>query len=307
MLSDRLGAEDRVLDAVSFRIPAGAVTVLFGPANSGARVALEVLAGQHSVASGSISVAGADGSPTGGKPTRVAFVSCAPQVFSSLSVSSNLRYMARLGGCRGSQVGRRVEDAAERMLLREFMAVRARDLSDANIRRLHLAMGLVIDPQLMLLDATGLEADQALTDQFVEVLGELAARGAAVAVFTSDVDLACMVADRLVVMRSGRVVAEGPSAAITTAYSRREAAVRLDPLRGDGRSGTNPAGSGGQTRLVRIPLRDHATIQEVLSGMSPEAQSSAVSISLARGSLSKVLSDLTEDRVPGEQCHGGIR
>jgi ABC-type multidrug transport system ATPase subunit len=201
--------------------------------------------------------------------------------------------MAQLTGCSSKEAGARADSAAERMLLREFLDVRSRSLSQPNRLRLHFAMALVTHPEV--LDASGLDADVTLRDELADVLRELAGRGVALGLYSPDVDFTCAIADRLVIMRSGRVVAEGGRGAIETAYSRSEAIVTVGRvLRGDP-SEFQLAGAVGQERCLRIPVADGASISSVLGGLPTELQDSASAVDIRGVGLRQVLLDLTSD------------
>jgi ABC-type multidrug transport system ATPase subunit len=295
MLADRFGAEQRVLDSVSFTVPEGAITVLFGPVESGARVALEAVAGLHRITSGSVSVVGAGGESSRLARDRTVWLARSPEVFPGLTVRRNLRYMAQLSGSGSKEAEVRADSAAERMLLREFLDVRARSLSEPNRLRLHFAMALVTQPEVLLLDASGLDADVALRDELAGVLRELAGREVAVGLYSPDVDFTCAIADRLVIMRSGRVVAEGGRSAIETAYSRSEAVVNVGHAPSGHSSECRSLRALDRARTLRIPVAGGATIATVLSGLPMELQSSASAIDIRGVGLRQVLLDLTAD------------
>jgi ABC-type multidrug transport system ATPase subunit len=295
LLTDRFGTEQRVLDSVSFTVPEGAITVVFGPVESGARVALEAVAGLHRITSGSVSVVGAAGESSRLSPERTVWLARSPEVFPGLTVRRNLRYMAQLTGCSSKEAGARADSAAERMLLREFLDVRSRSLSQPNRLRLHFAMALVTHPEVLLLDASGLDADVTLRDELAGLLRELAGRGVALGLYSPDVDFTCAIADRLVIMRSGRVVAEGGRGAIETAYSRSEAIVTVGRVLRSNPSDFQSAGAGGQERCLRIPVVNGASISGVLGGLPEELQDSASAVDIRGVGLRQILLDLTTD------------
>jgi energy-coupling factor transport system ATP-binding protein len=89
-----------------------------------------------------------------------------------------------------------------------------RDLSEGQRLGLTLAIQLVTGPRVVLLDEPTRGLDPVAKERFTEVVRELAADGRAVMIATHDVEFVAEVADRVVVMAEGEVVADGPAAEI---------------------------------------------------------------------------------------------
>ena len=92
-----------------------------------------------------------------------------------------------------------------------------RDLSEGQRLSLALAVILASEPAVVLLDEPTRGLDYAAKRRLVELLRDLAARGHAVVLATHDVELAAEVADRVVVLADGEVVADGSAAAVLAA------------------------------------------------------------------------------------------
>ena len=111
-----------------------------------------------------------------------------------------------------------VRGAAERALGRlGALHLAARDpatLSGGELQRVVVAAALAMDPDLLLLDDPAAELDPAGADELYTLLPRLAAEGAAVLVATPDTERAASVASRALVLEAGRVVADGPPAAV---------------------------------------------------------------------------------------------
>jgi energy-coupling factor transport system ATP-binding protein len=89
-----------------------------------------------------------------------------------------------------------------------------RDLSEGQRLGLTLAIQLVTGPRIVLLDEPTRGLDPVAKERFTEVVRELAAEGRAVMIATHDVEFVAEVADRVMVMAEGEVVADGPAAEI---------------------------------------------------------------------------------------------
>ncbi|HVT78765.1 MAG TPA: ATP-binding cassette domain-containing protein [Acidimicrobiales bacterium] len=89
-----------------------------------------------------------------------------------------------------------------------------RDLSEGQRLGLTLAVQLVTEPRVVLLDEPTRGLDPVAKERFTEVVRELAAAGRAVMIATHDVEFVAEVADRVVVMAEGEIVADGPAAEV---------------------------------------------------------------------------------------------
>jgi energy-coupling factor transport system ATP-binding protein len=86
-----------------------------------------------------------------------------------------------------------------------------RELSEGQRLSLALALILASEPEVVLLDEPTRGLDYQAKRRLVALLGELAARGHAILLATHDVELAAEVANRVVVIAEGEVVADGPA------------------------------------------------------------------------------------------------
>lgn len=114
---------------------------------------------------------------------------------------------ARAGTCR-ALVSRLLPDVADH--------THPRDLSEGGRLALALAVVLTAAPPLLLLDEPTRGLDYAAKERLVTVVRELAARGHAVVLATHDVELAAELAQRVVVLAGGEVVADGPTEEVVT-------------------------------------------------------------------------------------------
>jgi energy-coupling factor transport system ATP-binding protein len=121
--------------------------------------------------------------------------------------------------CAQSDRDASVEVGATAALLRRLVgeldpAAHPRDLSEGQRLGLTLAIQLVTGPRVVLLDEPTRGLDPVAKDRFSEVVRDLAAEGRAVMIATHDVEFVAEVADRVIVMAEGEIVADGPAAEI---------------------------------------------------------------------------------------------
>ena len=143
-----------------------------------------------------------------------------PAIYSKLSVAENLRLFARL---------ERVEDphaAVERMLAQTGLGDRADDevttLSGGNRQRLNIAVGLLADPRVLLLDEPSSSLDPRQRERLWEFIGGLTKRGTAVVYSTHNVQEAERYADRVLVLADGELVFTGSPRGLEQAVGARD-------------------------------------------------------------------------------------
>ncbi len=201
-LTKRFG-DRAALQDVSFGVDPGEIVAVIGPNGAGKTTLLSILGGVLEPTSGSFS---APADQVGWVPQQTA-------VYSKLSVSENLRLFARLEG-----VG---ETAVERMLDQAGLRDRAGDevgkLSGGNRQRVNIAIGLLREPAILLLDEPSSALDPRQRARLWEFIVELTQGGTAIVFATHDVGEAERFADRLLVLADGELVFSGPPAALHAA------------------------------------------------------------------------------------------
>ena len=181
----------------------GGVTGLLGPSGCGKSTLMRCLVGVQQVAGGTVTVFG---DPAGGRRLRdrVGYVTQAPSVYADLTVAENLLFFARVLG-----VGRaEVEGALEAVDLAGHRDQVVGRLSGGQRSRASLAVALLGTPELLVLDEPTVGLDPVLRRDLWALFHRLADRGAAVFVSSHVMDEAerC---DRLLLMREGRIIADG--------------------------------------------------------------------------------------------------
>jgi ABC-2 type transport system ATP-binding protein len=186
----------------------GGVTGLLGPSGCGKTTLMRALVGVQRVASGTVSVLG---KPAGSPPLRdrVGYVTQDPSVYPDLTVAENLAFFARVLGVDRSEVERCIDAVDLGSHAEQVVA----DLSGGQRSRASLAVSLLKSPELLVLDEPTVGLDPVLRRDLWQMFHRIAEGGAAVLVSSHVMDEAerC---DRLLLMRDGAVIADGPPAAI---------------------------------------------------------------------------------------------
>jgi putative ABC transport system ATP-binding protein len=201
-----------VLRDVSLEAPAGAVTAVVGPAGSGKTSLLHLLAGLDRPASGTVVLDGRtlrgldDIELTRLRRDRIGLLLPAASVLPTITVRENVALPLL--------IARRppAPEAVDALLERVGLAHRANDLpsqlTGAERQRVALARALIGGPSLLLADEPGGDMDPQEGAELLLLLRAVADEdGVTVVVFTRDIDDAAGVADQIVTLDAGRVVA----------------------------------------------------------------------------------------------------
>ncbi|GAB3887575.1 ABC transporter ATP-binding protein [Kibdelosporangium lantanae] len=192
-----------VIRDVSFAVPRGTVTGLLGPNGCGKSTLMRAIVGVQVVASGEVRVLG---HPAGRRilRDRIGYATQDPAMYADLTVRENLRYFAKvLGAHRGT-----VDDAVDQVGLTGSADILVGALSGGQRARANLAVALLGTPELLVLDEPTVGSDPQLRDELWKMFGALARSGTTLLISSHVMDEAAR-CERLVLMRAGRLLAEG--------------------------------------------------------------------------------------------------
>jgi ABC-2 type transport system ATP-binding protein len=197
------------VDGVSFRAERGRIVGLLGPNGAGKTTTVSMVAGILRPDGGDVLI---DGVRLSGDVDPVKrCIGLVPQdlaLYDELSARDNLRFFGSLYGLNG----RAMEDAMGAALALVGLSDRVRDrvgtFSGGMKRRLNLAAGLLHDPDVLLLDEPTVGVDPQSRAAIFENLEELRARGKVLVYTTHYMEEAERLADRMVIIDHGRVIAD---------------------------------------------------------------------------------------------------
>jgi ABC-2 type transport system ATP-binding protein len=199
-----------VLQGLDLRVEAGSVFALLGPNGAGKTTTVRILSTLLPADGGSARVAGHDVRASPDAVRRaLSLTGQYAAVDEVLTGRENLLLMARLRHLRGRAARRRADDLLERFDLGAARDRRVGTYSGGMKRRLDLAMSLVSEPQVIVLDEPTTGLDPRSRRDVWDAVQELAASGATVLLTTQYLEEADQLADRIAVIDGGRVVAEG--------------------------------------------------------------------------------------------------
>jgi ABC-2 type transport system ATP-binding protein len=190
---------DRVaLRGVSLSAAAGELVAVIGPNGAGKTTLLSILAGIQKPDSGTISKA----------PSEIGWVPQQAALYAKLTVAENLRLFARL------EKRPDPEAVVERMLDQTGLRDRARDqvgtLSGGNRQRVNIAIGLLAEPDVLLLDEPSAALDPRQRERLWEFILDLASGGTTVVYSTHNVQEADRHAHQIAVIADGERLFTGP-------------------------------------------------------------------------------------------------
>lgn len=200
-----------ILDRVSLSVSPGEMVALLGTNGAGKSTLLRAISGVVPIHSGRVRFAGED--LTGRSPAAIvtrgiAHLPGGRAVFPGLSVLDNLRVACAQVPRRRRRA--RIDEALARF---DWLSQRrhqpAGSLSGGQRQMLGLAMALVADPRLVMIDELSLGLAPVVVDELLRTLAALRAEGTAVVVVEQHIDLALDIADRAVFLERGRVRFEG--------------------------------------------------------------------------------------------------
>jgi branched-chain amino acid transport system ATP-binding protein/neutral amino acid transport system ATP-binding protein len=210
------GAADEILKGISLTLPAGRMAAIVGPNGAGKSTLLKAIAGILRPKSGAIRLAGesvAGLAPRDIAARGVAFVPQEANIFPSLSVRENLE----MGGYLEPRavVARRVDELTARFpVLAEKRRRAARTLSGGQRQILAMAMALMVEPRLLLLDEPSAGLSPKAAAALFDAICAIHAEGTAILMVEQNALEALSLAEEGIVLVDGRVARQGQARAL---------------------------------------------------------------------------------------------
>jgi putative spermidine/putrescine transport system ATP-binding protein len=190
----------------SFTVGLGELICLLGPSGCGKSTLLRVISGLTSSDSGAIRIDGADvtAMQANRRPTAMVFQSHA--LWNHMTVAQNVGFGLRVRGLPKPEIAAKTAAVLELVGLAGFAGRLPAELSGGQAQRVALARCLVVEPKVLLMDEPFSALDAHLRKNLREELKSLQRRLKLTTIFvTHDQEEAMELADRIVIMRAGRV------------------------------------------------------------------------------------------------------
>ena len=205
-LSKRFGSL-QALDDLSLSLARGEIVGFVGANGAGKSTTMRIVMGVLAADSGAVTWMGA---PVDAAIRRtIGYMPEERGLYPRMKVAEQLVYLARLHGLSASAAKAAAERWTERLGLEGRRGDEVQSLSLGNQQRVQLAAALVSDPELLILDEPFSGLDPVAVDVMSQVLLERAAAGVPTLFSSHQLDVVERLCDRVVIIRSGRLVADG--------------------------------------------------------------------------------------------------
>jgi len=197
------------VDDVSFAVERGRLVGLLGPNGAGKTTTVSMIAGLLTPDRGDVLVGGARlAGDTDPKKRRIGLVPQDLALYDEMSARANLRFFGALYGLSGAALDKAIASALDLVGLADRIHDRVSSYSGGMKRRLNLAAGLLHDPDILLLDEPTVGVDPQSRNAIFDNLELLKSRGKALLYTTHYMEEVERLADRIVVVDHGRVIAD---------------------------------------------------------------------------------------------------
>lgn len=214
---------------VSLNVEPGEVLAFLGPNGAGKTTAIKMIAGLIRPDAGSVRVAGRDPHRDPWALRQLgAVLEGNRNVYWRLTPLENLEYFGVLRGLSAAAARRRGRLLLERFDLTKKQNALTQQLSRGMQQKLAIAVSLVHEPALLLLDEPTLGLDVEAAETVKQMVRELADEGQAVVLTTHQLDVAQQLSHRVAIIREGRIVAEDATPRLLARFSGEQYEIEVE-------------------------------------------------------------------------------
>lgn len=205
---------------VGLRLDSGEVLAFLGPNGAGKTTTIKMIAGLIRPDAGKIHLDGRDPHRDPWALRRLgAVLEGNRNVYWRLTPLENIEYFGVLRGLSATTARRRGRELLERFGLSEKRNALTQQLSRGMQQKLAIAVSLVHEPALLLLDEPTLGLDVEAAETVKQMVRELAAAGQAILLTTHQLDVAQQLSDRVAIIREGKIIAEDSTQSLLARFS----------------------------------------------------------------------------------------
>lgn len=202
----------KVLDGIDFAVPRGQIVCLLGPSGCGKTTMVDLVIGNTVPVSGTVTVLG-EQAPYPHARKKVGFMPQDEALYGDITAEENLRFFGTMAGLSGTCLQARMDEMLHFAKIEDDRRKLVSHYSGGMKRRLSLAIALLHEPELLVLDEPTVGLDPSHRRVIWEEFDRLAAGGATILVTTHIMDEAAR-CHRIVMLQGGRIIAEGSPADI---------------------------------------------------------------------------------------------
>jgi ABC-2 type transport system ATP-binding protein len=204
------GSSEAVLEDVTLVIPDHGVFGLLGPNGAGKTTLISILSGILRGATGRIDVGGEPlASARRRRPHCLGLVPQECAFYPMLTCRENLNFFGGVQGLHGARLKQRIESVAGFARIEGLLERRAGQLSGGLRRRLNLAIGLLTEPELLLLDEPTVGVDAQSRAFLLESIRSLAGKGRVILYTSHYIEEVQAICDNVAIVDRGRVLVSG--------------------------------------------------------------------------------------------------
>jgi sn-glycerol 3-phosphate transport system ATP-binding protein len=205
----------KAVDDVSFEAEAGQLLVLLGPSGCGKSTTLRLIAGLEEVSQGTIRIGGADVTRLAPAKRRIAMVFQSYALFPHLDVAENILFGLRVRKVPEADRLRRLDRVARLLGLTHLLERKPSEISGGQQQRVALGRAIIAEAPVCLMDEPLSNLDAQLRGEMRREIRQLQqSLGMTMIYVTHDQAEAMSMADRVILMREGRIEQNAPPAAL---------------------------------------------------------------------------------------------
>ena len=205
---------------VSLRLDAGEVLAFLGPNGAGKTTSIKMIAGLIYPDGGSVQITARDPYRDSGALVEVgAVLEGNRNLYWRLTPRQNLSYFGALRGMSRREARQRGDQLLEQFGLSDKRDTAVQTLSRGMQQKVALAVAMVHNPKLLLLDEPTLGLDVEATQVVKALIKQIAAAGHGILLTTHQLDIAEALSDRVVIIQQGQIIAEAPTRELIRQFS----------------------------------------------------------------------------------------
>jgi ABC-2 type transport system ATP-binding protein len=211
----RAFGKKRVLDGISIDVPAGCLVALLGPSGAGKTTLVKMMAGTDEAQKGFVEVEG-QRMPHLGTLKDIGYMAQSDALYLELTGRDNLEFFGAMYGLRNEKLKSAIDWSADLVDLQPDLDRPVEQYSGGMKRRLSLAITLLHQPKIVILDEPTVGLDPVLRKSVWEELRRYADKGAAILITTHVMDEAQQ-CDTVCMLRDGKLIAHDTPKALMSA------------------------------------------------------------------------------------------
>lgn len=195
-----------VLKDVTLNVPQGEIIGLLGPSGAGKSTIIKLILGMEQVDSGKVKVYD-QLMPKRKLLEKIGYMAQSDALYKQLRGSENLKFFASMKGIKSKDQEKEIQRVAQVVGLQEQLDKFVKNYSGGMMRRLSLAIALLNQPDLLILDEPTVGIDPVLSHQIWDELRAMRNRGTTILI-TTHIMSEAELTDRVALLRNGEIIAD---------------------------------------------------------------------------------------------------